>query len=129
MIPLSNPSPYSRQQARCSAMKASRSRARARLGASSGRVMTRSVDESRVTPPPISAMPCPNSDRQAWEQELNDLPAMIDSTQRELDATRIEARERHEALRWRIRRPEIRMADLQARLTTDATDRDGRVKT
>ena len=61
-------------------------------------------------------MPCPKSDREAWEEELNELSALIAERQKELEATRVEDKERRENLMWRIRRAEKRMADLRARL-------------
>jgi len=61
-------------------------------------------------------MPRPKSEREAWEDELNELPALIAGHQSELDATRVEDKERRENLLWRIRRAEKRMADLRARL-------------
>jgi hypothetical protein len=62
-------------------------------------------------------MPRPKSEREAWEEELNEeLPAFIASLPRELEATRVEDKERRENLQWRIRRAEKRMADLRARL-------------
>jgi hypothetical protein len=49
-------------------------------------------------------MPRPTSDLEAWKEELKELPALIESHQRELDATPVEDQERRENLRWRIRR-------------------------
>jgi hypothetical protein len=64
-------------------------------------------------------MPRPKSDREAWTKELDEeLPALLASHQRELAATPEENMERREALQWMIRRVEMRMADLRARLTT-----------
>jgi hypothetical protein len=61
-------------------------------------------------------MPRPKSDREAWMEELSGLPALIAGHQSELDATRVEDKERRENLLWRIRRDEKRMAELRARL-------------
>jgi hypothetical protein len=61
-------------------------------------------------------MPRPKSDREAWEEELNELSALIAERQKELEATRVEDQDRRENLQWRIRRAEKRMADLRARL-------------
>ena len=63
------------------------------------------------------AMPRPTSEREAWEAELHELPAQIATTQRELDATPIEAQDRRERLQWQIRRDEKRMTELRKRLT------------
>lgn len=69
-------------------------------------------------------MPRAKGEREAWEAELNDLPAQIESYQRELLATPVEAQDRRERLRWRIRRDEKRIAELRARL--QGGDDDGR---
>jgi septal ring factor EnvC (AmiA/AmiB activator) len=61
-------------------------------------------------------MPRPKSEREAWQEELNELPALIASHQSELDATRVEDKDRRENLQGRIRRDEKRMADLRKRL-------------
>jgi hypothetical protein len=56
------------------------------------------------------------SERQPWIQELGELPSQIVEYQRELDATRVESKERRERLQWQIRRDEKRMVELEARL-------------
>ena len=61
-------------------------------------------------------MPRPKSEREAWEEELKELTALIAERQKELEATRVEDKERRENILWRIRRAEKRMADLRARL-------------
>jgi hypothetical protein len=61
-------------------------------------------------------MPRPKSEPEAWEAELNELLALIAGHQSELDATRVEDKERRENLLWRIKRDEKRMAELRARL-------------
>jgi hypothetical protein len=61
-------------------------------------------------------MPRPKSEREAWEEELKELTALIAERQKELEATRVEDKERRENLLWRIRRAEKRMADLRASL-------------
>jgi len=54
------------------------------------------------------------SERQAWQEELDDWPALISNLQRELAATPAVPRGRREGLEWRIRRAEKRMAELRA---------------
>jgi hypothetical protein len=61
-------------------------------------------------------MPRPQNERQALEQELEELPTQIAAYRRELDATPLDRKERRENLEWRIRRDERRMADVRARL-------------
>jgi hypothetical protein len=61
-------------------------------------------------------MPRPKSEREQWQDELAELPALIAGHQSELDATRVEDKERRENLLWRIRRDEKRMAELRERL-------------
>ena len=62
-------------------------------------------------------MPQPKSDRERWEQELDEeLPALIASCRRELDATSAENTARRERLAWQIRQAEKRMSYLRARL-------------
>jgi hypothetical protein len=64
----------------------------------------------------LSLMPRPRTDRQAIEEELNELTVHLAERQRELAATPRENREQREALEWRIRRGERRITDLRARL-------------
>jgi hypothetical protein len=59
-------------------------------------------------------MPRPKSEREAWTEELDALPALIAEHQRQLDATPVGDKERREKLRWRIRRDEKRMAEVRA---------------
>lgn len=61
-------------------------------------------------------MPRPKSEREALQEELNELPSLIAGHQAELDATRVEDKERRENLLWRIRRDEQRIAELTKRL-------------
>jgi hypothetical protein len=65
-------------------------------------------------------MPRPESEREAWEVELKELTALLATHQRELEATPEENTERREALQWIIKRAEMRMADLRARLARPA---------
>jgi hypothetical protein len=65
-------------------------------------------------------MPRPESEREAWEVELKELTALLATHQRELEATPEADSERREALRWMIRRAEMRMADLRAQLARPA---------
>jgi hypothetical protein len=65
-------------------------------------------------------MPHPKPEREAWQDELNELPDMIRGHRIELDATRVEDKERRENLLWRIRRDELRIAELEKRLAADA---------
>jgi len=64
-------------------------------------------------------MPRPESEREAWMHKLSELPALLGQFRREVEATPEETagdKDRREALQWRIRRAEKRMADLRARL-------------
>ena len=61
-------------------------------------------------------MPRPRTERQAIEEELNELTVHLAERQQELAAMPRENRDQREALEWRIRRGEKRMADLRARL-------------
>jgi hypothetical protein len=70
-------------------------------------------------------MPRPKSEREAWEDELNELPALIAGHQSELDATRVEDKERRENLLWRIRRDELRIVELTKRLGASESDTGG----
>ena len=71
----------------------------------------------------IFPMPRPMSERQAWAQELDELPAQIAEHRRQLDATPAGDKVRRENLEWRIRRDRLRMAELQKRLTrTEAAE-------
>jgi hypothetical protein len=58
-------------------------------------------------------MPRSNDERQAWKDELAELPALIADHQAELDATHVEDKETRDHLRWRIRRDQLRMAELE----------------
>ena len=62
-------------------------------------------------------MPRPWNERQAIEEELAELPPQIASNEREFEATPKENRFLRENLLWRIRRDQMRIADLRARLT------------
>ena len=70
-------------------------------------------------------MPRPKSEREAWEDELNELPALIAGHQSELDATRVKDKERRENLLWRIRRDELRIVELTKRLGASESDTGG----
>ena len=61
-------------------------------------------------------MPRPRSERQALENERDELPAQLANYQRELDAMPSESKERRERPEWQIKRAEKRMADVKARL-------------
>jgi hypothetical protein len=63
----------------------------------------------------ICGVPRPKSEREAWTEELNALPAQIAEHQRQL-ATPVGDKERRENLAWRIRRDEKRMVELRSRL-------------
>jgi chromosome segregation ATPase len=82
--------------------------------ATSGEAVGRDQREADVL---VHQMPRPKSDREAWEEELKELTALIAERQRELEATRVEDKDRRENLQWRIRRAEKRMADLRGRLS------------
>ena len=64
----------------------------------------------------LFAMPRPQSERQAWEEERAETPPQIAALQRNLDATPAAHPERREGLTWKIRCVEKRMADLDKRL-------------
>ena len=69
----------------------------------------------------VDIMPRPANEREAWTQELSELPALLSKLHRELAATPEKTDEdldRHEALQWKIRRVEHRIVDLRSRLTT-----------
>lgn len=75
-------------------------------------------------------MPRPKTEQDAWTEELNDLPALIENYQRELEGTPEQNRELRERLAWQIKRAENRAAELRARLAPeDAPDRDGQERT
>ncbi len=59
-------------------------------------------------------MPPLQSAREAWQEELDDWPALIAHLHRELAAAPAVPRGRREGLEWRIRRAEVRMAELRA---------------
>jgi hypothetical protein len=64
-------------------------------------------------------MPRPKSDREAWQEELKELPALLAKLHRELAETpekTDEDLERREVLQWKIRRAEHRITDLRERL-------------
>jgi hypothetical protein len=67
----------------------------------------------------ISGMPRPRTERQAWQEERVETPALIAALQRELAATPAADTESRERLTWRIRRAEQRLAELDARLAQD----------
>jgi hypothetical protein len=67
----------------------------------------------------LSAMPRPLSEREQWKEERAEIPAQITALQRELEATPATHPERREALTWKIRRAEQRMAELDARLARE----------
>jgi hypothetical protein len=81
----------------------------------------------------VHHMPRPKSERETWEDELKELPALLSKLHRELAATpekTDEELEPREALQWNIRRVEHRIVDLRSRLTTDdAPDRDDQENT
>lgn len=64
-------------------------------------------------------MPRPRSERQAWQEERVETPALIAALQRELAATAAADMESRERLTWRIRRAEQRLAELDARLARE----------
>ena len=61
-------------------------------------------------------MPRPVNDRETWEEELKELTALLAQYHRELEATRVEDKDRRERLRWQLRRAEKRMGELRGRL-------------
>ena len=61
-------------------------------------------------------MPRPVSDREAREEELKELTALLAQYHRELEATRVEDKDRRENVQWRTRRAEKRMGELRGRL-------------
>lgn len=61
-------------------------------------------------------MPRPRNERQALEQERQELATQLANYQGELDATLPEQRERRERLEWAHSAGEKRMADVEARL-------------
>lgn len=65
----------------------------------------------------LSGMPRPRNERQALEQEREELATRLTDYQRELASTQPLTRERRERLAWQIRRVHKRMADVEARLT------------
>ena len=70
-------------------------------------------------------MPRPANEREAWTQELSELPALLSKLHRELAATPEKTDDdldRREALQWKIRRVEHRIVDLRSRLTSPAAD-------
>ena len=67
-------------------------------------------------------MPRPRTERQAWQEERVETPALIAALQRELAATPVADTESRERLTWRIRRAEKRLAELDARLTREDAD-------
>jgi hypothetical protein len=62
-------------------------------------------------------MPAPKNGRQAMERERDELPGQIETYERELLATPVEAQEKRERLRWQISRAEKRLAEINAKLT------------
>jgi hypothetical protein len=61
-------------------------------------------------------MPQPLNERQALEQERDELVAQIATDQRELTATTDQDRTRREFLGWRVRRAQNRIALIETRL-------------
>lgn len=61
-------------------------------------------------------MPQPLDERQALEQERDELVAQIATDRRELAATTDQDRTRREFLAWRIRRAQNRIALIETRL-------------
>jgi hypothetical protein len=61
-------------------------------------------------------MPRPRTERQAWQEERVETPALIAALQRELAATPAADMESRERLTWWIRHAEQRLAELDARL-------------
>jgi len=61
-------------------------------------------------------IPHPKSERESWKEELAGLPDQIANHPRELAATPVGDKERRENLLWRIRRDQLRIADLEKRL-------------
>jgi chromosome segregation ATPase len=61
-------------------------------------------------------MPRPVDERQALEQERDELVAQIATDQRELAATTDQDRTRREFLSWRIKRAQNRIALIETRL-------------
>lgn len=61
-------------------------------------------------------MPHPWNERQALEQERDELVAQIATDQRELAATTDQDRTRREFLVWRIKRAQNRIALIETRL-------------
>lgn len=73
-------------------------------------------------------MPRPRNDREAWQDELRDLPALLEQFRRELQETlaaTAEDKDRREALLWKIRRAEHRITDLRARLSSTEGEHHG----
>jgi hypothetical protein len=69
--------------------------------------------------------PRPRDERQAWKDELAELPALIAGHQSELDATHVEDKETRDNLRWRIRRDQLRIAELEKLLAASEPDKGG----
>ena len=69
-------------------------------------------------------MPRPKSAREASQEELDEWPALISNLRRELAATPAVPRGRREGLEWRIRRAEMRMAELRERLAAGSAPDD-----
>jgi predicted nucleic acid-binding Zn-ribbon protein len=61
-------------------------------------------------------MPRPKTERQAHEEELQELTTQAERYRQELDATPIEVQDRRERLEWQIRRAEKRMAEVRVKL-------------
>jgi hypothetical protein len=61
-------------------------------------------------------MPRPRSEREQWAEERAEIPAQIAAWHETLAATPAADTTRREALTWKIRRAERRLAELDARL-------------
>jgi hypothetical protein len=61
-------------------------------------------------------MPRPRDEREAWAQERAEIPEQIAAWHETLAATPAADTTRREALTWKIRRAERRLAELDARL-------------
>ena len=60
-------------------------------------------------------MPRPRNERDALKEELAALPVQIAEHQRQLHATPVWDKEGRENLRWRIRRDQLRIVELEKR--------------
>jgi hypothetical protein len=67
----------------------------------------------------LSEWSAPTNAREAWAQERAEIPAEIAALQRDRDATPPGQIARRERLAWKIRRYQLRMAMLDARLARE----------